>query len=69
MTGRTLPLAPGERMLKPREASERLGIAPKTLVEWARASKIATTRTPGGHRLYPQVEVDRLLAAMTEAGQ
>ncbi len=33
------------------EAAQLLGVSPDTMRRWADAGRIATTRTPGGHRL------------------
>lgn len=51
----------GERLLKLKEACERLGIHPNTLRRWERIGKIKVVRTKGGARRIPESEVVRLL--------
>jgi excisionase family DNA binding protein len=50
-----------ERLLKLKEACERLGIHPNTLRRWERIGKIKVVRTKGGARRIPESEVVRLL--------
>lgn len=59
MTGRR-PVAI-ERYLTPGEAIALLHVDRKTLVRWADAGRLAHTRTPGGHRRYPESEIRALL--------
>lgn len=40
-----------------------MGVTTQTLRVWDREGKIQTVRSPGGHRLVPQHEIDRLLGA------
>lgn len=44
-----------------REASELIGVHPSTLRRWADAGRIACTRTPGGHRRFRRVVLDRFM--------
>lgn len=48
-------------MLKPRDASLQLGISFPTVKQWIYRKKLRSIRTPGGHHLIPQSELDRLL--------
>jgi molybdopterin-binding protein len=48
-------------MLKPRDASLQLGISFPTIKQWIYKKKLRSVRTPGGHHLIPQSEIDRLL--------
>jgi molybdopterin-binding protein len=50
-----------ETMLKPREASLQLGISFPTIKQWIYKKKLKSVKTPGGHHLIPQSEIDRLL--------
>jgi len=43
-----------------KEAAERLGVHPVTLRRWAESGKIESVRTPGGHRRFPESELQRL---------
>jgi len=40
------------KLLKPREAAQRLRVTNETLRSWARQGKIAYMRLPGGHHRY-----------------
>jgi molybdopterin-binding protein len=48
-------------LLKPRDASLQLGISFPTIKQWIYKRKLRSVRTPGGHHLIPQSEIDRLL--------
>jgi len=50
-----------EVLLKPRDASLQLGISFPTIKQWIYKHKLRSVRTPGGHHLIPQSEIDRLL--------
>jgi molybdopterin-binding protein len=59
-------------LLKPRDASLQLGISFPTIKQWIYKRKLRSVRTPGGHHLIPQSEIDRLLfrtRGKTEAEQ
>ncbi|HVI09388.1 MAG TPA: TOBE domain-containing protein [Candidatus Binatia bacterium] len=55
------PVRGGEAMLKPRDAAVQLGISFATIKQWIYKKKLKSVRTPGGHHLIPQAEIDRLL--------
>ena len=42
------------------KAATKLGVHPVTLRRWAESGKIASIRTPGGHRRFAESEIDRL---------
>src|SRR5579863_9431612 len=48
-------------LLKPRDASLQLGVSFPTIKQWIYKRKLRSVRTPGGHHLIPQSEIDRLL--------
>ncbi len=48
----------GPALLLPHEVAEKLRVDPKTVTRWAKAGKLASIRTPGGHRRYKASEVD-----------
>jgi molybdopterin-binding protein len=50
-----------DAMLKPRDASLQLGVSFPTIKQWIYKKKLRSVRTPGGHHLIPQSEIDRLL--------
>lgn len=57
-----------EQLLTPSEVAKLFRVDPKTVTRWAKAGKLSSIRTLGGHRRYRADEVRRLLdAARTEA--
>jgi excisionase family DNA binding protein len=50
-----------EKLLTPREAAAHFGVDVKTLGRWARAGKLSSIRTLGGHRRYRETEIRNLL--------
>jgi putative resolvase len=50
-----------EKLYRIKEASEILGVHPKTLQRWAREGKIRVVKTIGGIRRIPESEIRRLL--------
>ncbi len=51
----------GERLLTPSEVAALFRVDPKTVTRWAKAGKISSIRTLGGHRRYRESEVRDLL--------
>lgn len=57
-----------EQLLTPSEVAKLFRVDPKTVTRWAKAGKLSSIRTLGGHRRYRAEEVRRLLdAARTDA--
>ena len=52
---------PASPLLTPAEVAAMFGVDPKTVARWARAGKLASVRTLGGHRRYREAEVRALL--------
>ncbi len=50
------------KLMTPRAAAARLGVAYSTFKNWIRQGEVRTTRTPGGHHRIAETELDRLLA-------
>jgi excisionase family DNA binding protein len=50
-----------ERLLTPAEVATLFRVDPKTVTRWAKAGKLSSIRTLGGHRRYWESEVRRLL--------
>ncbi len=50
------------------EAAQLLGVSTDTVRRWADAGRLATERTPGGHRTVAGVELARLAQELAEAG-
>jgi excisionase family DNA binding protein len=49
-----------EILLTPREVADLFGVDPKTVTRWAKAGKLTSIRTLGGHRRFRKSEVDDL---------
>jgi excisionase family DNA binding protein len=50
-----------EALLTPAEVAALFRVDPKTVTRWAKAGKLTSIRTLGGHRRYPADEVHALL--------
>jgi excisionase family DNA binding protein len=50
-----------EPLLTPAEVASMFRVDPKTVTRWARAGKITSIRTLGGHRRYRESEIRHLL--------
>lgn len=59
MTTRTPTEA--EPLLTPAEVATMFRVDPKTVTRWAKAGKLTSIRTLGGHRRYKESEVRSLL--------
>jgi excisionase family DNA binding protein len=53
-------------LLTPREVSDMFRVDPKTVARWAKAGKLSSTRTIGGHRRYYRKEIEELLGLSGE---
>jgi excisionase family DNA binding protein len=51
-----------EALLTPAEVATMFRVDPKTVTRWAKAGKLTSIRTLGGHRRYRAAEVRALLA-------
>src|SRR5687768_12409071 len=51
----------GEALLTPAEVAALFRVDPKTVTRWAKAGKLSSIRTLGGHRRYRESEVMSLL--------
>lgn len=59
-----------ERLLTPSEVAKMFRVDPKTVTRWAKAGKLSSIRTLGGHRRYRASEVERLLTGLdSDSGQ
>ncbi len=56
-----------ELLLTPAEVAALFRVDPKTVTRWAKAGKLTSIRTLGGHRRYRSAEVHALLDANTPA--
>lgn len=50
-----------EALLTPAEVAAMFRVDPKTVTRWAKAGKLSSIRTLGGHRRYRESEVHALL--------
>ena len=62
-----IPVAPGEALLTPAEVAAMFRVDPKTITRWAKAGKLHSIRTLGGHRRYNEAEVRSLLTGSEPA--
>jgi excisionase family DNA binding protein len=49
------------KLLTSPEVAVLFKVDPKTVARWAAAGKLASIKTPGGHRRYKETDVDELL--------
>jgi excisionase family DNA binding protein len=50
-----------DELLTPAEVGRLFRVAPKTVTRWAKAGKLSSVRTLGGHHRYRANEIRRLL--------
>lgn len=62
------PVQP-ENLLTPSEVATLFRVDPKTVTRWARAGKLSSIRTLGGHRRYRESEVRELLGGLPQQRQ
>jgi excisionase family DNA binding protein len=55
-----------EQLLTPSEVATLFRVDPKTVTRWAKAGKLTSIRTLGGHRRYREAEVRSLLDGNTQ---
>jgi len=51
----------GEKLLTPAEVASMFRVDPKTVTRWAKAGKLSSIRTLGGHRRYRESEIRSLI--------
>ena len=56
----------GPDLLTPAEVALLFRVDPKTVTRWAKAGKLTSIRTLGGHRRYRATEIEALLKPETE---
>lgn len=57
-----------ERLLLPYEVARMFRVDAKTVVRWAKAGKLPSIRTLGGHRRFPEAAILALLDQHREGG-
>ncbi|MFP5346788.1 MAG: BldC family transcriptional regulator [Actinomycetes bacterium] len=55
-----------ETLLTPAEVAALFRVDPKTVTRWAKAGKLSSIRTLGGHRRYREAEVKALLGGIPQ---
>jgi len=55
-----------EPLLTPSEVAAMFRVDPKTVTRWAKAGKLTSIRTLGGHRRYREAEVRELLGQIPQ---
>jgi excisionase family DNA binding protein len=58
-----------ESLLTPAEVAAMFRVDPKTVTRWAKAGKLHSIRTLGGHRRYHEAEIAELLGATATTPQ
>jgi excisionase family DNA binding protein len=58
--------AKAEPLLTPAEVATMFRVDPKTVTRWAKAGKLTSARTLGGHRRYREHEIRELIAASSQ---
>jgi excisionase family DNA binding protein len=54
-----------EKLLTPSEVASLFRVDPKTVTRWAKAGKLTSIKTLGGHRRYKESEVKALLKSIS----
>jgi excisionase family DNA binding protein len=62
-------LRDAEALLTPAEVAALFRVDPKTVTRWAKAGKLSSIRTLGGHRRYRESEVRSLLEGIPQQRQ
>ena len=58
-----------DAILTPAEVAALFRVDPKTVTRWAKAGKLSSIRTLGGHRRYRADEVRKFLEGARQAGE
>ena len=61
-----MPSVKAEPLLTPAEVATMFRVDPKTVTRWAKAGKLTSARTLGGHRRYREREIRELIAASSQ---
>jgi excisionase family DNA binding protein len=56
-----------DKLLTPAEVAAMFRVDPKTVTRWAKAGKLTSIKTLGGHRRYKESEVKELLKIITSS--
>ena len=61
-----VPAGVDDLLLRTSDVALLFEVSERTVSEWARTGRIASIRTPGGHRRYPAAQVRALLQSTSE---
>jgi excisionase family DNA binding protein len=64
MSQLNLSVSAQEKLLTPSEVAALFRVDPKTVTRWAKAGKLMSIKTLGGHRRYRESEVRALLKSI-----
>lgn len=53
-------------LLTPKEVAAIFHVDPKTVTRWAKAGKLQSIRTPGGHRRYLESQVREMAQVVSQ---
>ena len=59
---------PSNPLLPPAEVAAAFRVDPKTVTRWAKAGKLSSIRTLGGHRRYLEADVLAIISGGTPGG-
>ena len=59
-------IQPDSPLLTPAEVAALFRVDPKTVTRWAKAGKLSSIRTLGGHRRYRESEIRELIEVSTQ---
>jgi excisionase family DNA binding protein len=66
LSKRTRPLPDAESFLPPSQVADLLHVFPKTIARWAKAGRLPSQRTLGGHRRDPEPAIRQLAASLAQ---
>lgn len=55
-------------LMTPAEVAHAFHVDPKTVTRWARAGKLRSVQTLGGHRRYHRADIEAILCGETPGG-
>lgn len=58
-----------DELMTPSEVAEYFSVDPKTVTRWAKAGKIPSIRTIGGHRRFPRQKIEALREGTRDDGE
>ncbi len=62
--GEDVPPELNDEFMRTGEVAAAFQVSERTIADWARRGRIPSVRTPGGQRLYPAHEIQKLLPGL-----